>query len=364
MPRPTPPIVIAHRGASGYRPEHTLASYWLAIRQGADFIEPDLVATRDGVLVARHENEISSTSDVAQRREFAARRTEKCVDGRTLSGFFTEDFSLAELKTLRARERLPELRRANTRFDGLFSIPTFDEVLALARRASRVFGRPIGVYPETKHPTYFAELGLPLEEALLHSLERYGYRGPDANVYIQSFEVKNLAALRGRSELPLIQLLECDGQPYDFTAAGDPRRYGDLTSPDALRQIARYADGIGVDKAMLIPRGPAGELLAASALASDAHAAGLLVHAWTFRGENAFLPRDFQSRAAGQEAPAAGSGDVRGECLRFLELGVDGLFCDQPDRARVACRAFMRARGASRSREIARRGKRPASRPF
>lgn len=334
-----PPIVIGHRGASGYRPEHTLASYWLAIRQGCDFIEPDLVATRDGVLVARHENEISGTTDVAERPEFAARLTEKRIDGRSVSGFFSEDFTLAELKTLRARERLPELRRANTRFDGLFAIPTLDEVLALARRASRLLGRRVGVYPETKHPSYFAGLGLALEDLLLASLQRFGYHGSRAAVFIQSFEVQNLVALRRRSDLPLIQLMEAGGRPYDFRAAGDPRSYADLTTPEALREVARYASGIGVDKAMLIPRGPEGELQAPNELVRDAHAAGLLVHAWTFRRENAFLPRDFR---AGESA--VDGGDLRAECRRFLELGVDGLFCDHPDRARVACREYARAR--------------------
>src|SRR5690606_1153224 len=239
-------IVIAHRGASAYRPEHTLAAYETAIRMGADYIEPDLVPTADGVLVARHENEISETTDVAERPEFADRRTTKTIDGRQVTGWFTEDFTLAELKTLRARERVPGLRPGNTAFDGLAPIPTFEEVVELALRHG------VGVYPETKHPTYFRSIGLPLEEPLLETLERHGVR----DAYIQSFETANLRELSGRTRLPLIQLIRADGAPWD--RAGDGLTYDDLVTPAGLEEIAGYARGIGVDTRRVLPIGPDG----------------------------------------------------------------------------------------------------------
>ena len=285
-----PPIVIAHRGASAHRPEHTLAAYVLAIALGADFIEPDVVATRDGHLVVRHENEISGTTDVASRPEFAARRTVKEVDGRRKEGWFTEDFTLAEVRTLRARERLPELR--GTAHDGRFGIPTLGEVIALAARAG------VGVYPETKHPSYFASLDLALEPPLLAALEGFG--GP---VFIQSFEAGNLRALRGHTDHPLVRL-----------TVGEP--------PD-VAEIAGYADAIGPHKDQVIPRDGDGRLGEPTALVADAHVAGLLVHPWTFRPEAEFLP-------AGLDADA--------ELDAFLALGVDGVFADDPGAA-VAARS-------------------------
>ncbi|MDA0636856.1 glycerophosphodiester phosphodiesterase family protein, partial [Nonomuraea sp. MCN248] len=243
--RARPPLVIGHRGASAHRPEHTLLSYEAAIAMGADYIEPDLVPTRDGVLVARHENEISQTTDVAERAEFAGRRATKTIDGREVTGWFTEDFTLAELKTLRARERVPELRPDNTAFDGLAEIPTFQEVVELALRHG------VGVYPETKHPTYFDSIGLSLEEPLLETLERNRVR----EAYIQSFETANLRELAGRTRLPLIQLISASGAPYDLVAAGDGRTYDDLVTPAGLREVARYADGIGVDTRRVLPVG-------------------------------------------------------------------------------------------------------------
>jgi glycerophosphoryl diester phosphodiesterase len=205
------PVVIGHRGASGYRPEHTLASYQLAIELGADFVEPDLVSTRDGILVARHENEISDTSDVAAHPEFAARRAEKSIDGAAISGFFSEDFTLAELKTLRARERLPALRPANTRFDGQFEIPTLEEIIALVQRESAARGRSIGLYPETKHPSYFRSIGLALEEPLIRVLHASGYDARSSPLFIQSFEVGNLQRLRALTPLRLVQLIDAQG---------------------------------------------------------------------------------------------------------------------------------------------------------
>lgn len=328
--------MIAHRGASGYRPEHTLASYALAIEQGADFIEPDLVATRDGVLVARHENEISTTTDVESRPEFASRRTQKVVDDVPQVGFFTEDFTLAELKTLRAKERIPALRPDNTRYDGLFEIPTLHEILALAAREGAARGRTIGVYPETKHPSYFAGIGLALEPPLVQALHEHGYRGRQAAVFIQSFEVENLRTLRRLTDLPLIQLLELDGAPYDLRTQGDARDYRTLRTPSELRALAETVDGIGVHKSAIVPRDERENLLAPTRLIDDAHAAGLLVHAWTFRNENSFLARDFRRGDPSDPAYARLHGDLMGELALFYSLGVDGVFSDHPDVALTA----------------------------
>jgi glycerophosphoryl diester phosphodiesterase len=316
-PHERKPIVIGHRGASGYVPEHTLLAYFIAIAQGADFVEPDLVMTRDGVLVARHENEIGGTTDVTERPEFAGRRTTKTIDGAAVTGWFTEDFTLAEIKTLRARERIPQLRPANARFDRMFEVPTLEEVLDLVKSQKR----PIGVYPETKHPTYFASIGLAMEAPLVRLLHRYGYRGRHAPVFIQSFEVGNLKKLARMTDLSLVQLLSDTGKPWD-----DPRTYADLAKPAGLAEIARYARGVGVNKNLMIPRTPLGFLGAPTTLVADAHAKGLVVHGWTFRAENSFLPKDFQSSTD----PAA-YGDLAAEVTRFLELGMDGFFTDQPD---------------------------------
>ena len=322
-----PPIVIAHRGASGERPEHTLESYALAIEQGADFIEPDLVLTKDGVLVARHENEISETTDVADRAEFADRKATKIIDGRAVTGWFTEDFTLAEIKTLRAKERLPRLR--DTAFDGRFEVPTFEEILTLLARVNRARRVPVGVYPETKHPSYFASIGLPHAAPMLELLDRFGYRGRAAPVFIQSFEVGNLMDLRAKSDLPLIQLVDATGGPTDRPDAS----YAAMTSPAGLQMIAAYADGIGPNKAMIIPRGALGRLGEPTSLVRDAHAAGLKVHPWTFRRENYFLPLGNK----GGVNPA-GHGDLVGEIEAFLKTGIDGLFSDNVREA-VAARA-------------------------
>jgi len=284
------PLIIAHRGASGYRPEHTLASYELAIGMGADFIEPDLVSTRDGVLIARHENEISGTTDVADRPEFAARKATKQIDGREVTGWFTEDLTLAEIKTLRAKERLPFRDQSH---NGRFEVPTLAEVIDLAKRGSAETGRTIGVYPETKHPSYFRSIGLPLEEPLLAALQEAGYRSRTAPVYIQSFEVGNLKELRKVTDLPLIQLLEAEGRPWDFAVAGDPRTYHDLATSAGLAEIAAYADGIGPDKRRIVPAGPDGRLLPPTSLVADTHAARLLVHPWTFRSDGSFLALEY-----------------------------------------------------------------------
>ncbi len=338
MPKP---IVIAHRGASGYAPEHTLAAYFIAVQQGADYIEPDLVATRDGVLVARHENEIGGTTDVAAHPEFADRRTTKTIDGVPVTGWFTEDFLVAELKTLRARERIPELRPANTRLDGRLEIPTLEEILAMARAVegarevrARQLGlpdpQPIGVYPETKHPSYFAGIGLSMEERLVGTLERYGYAGRRGRAFLQSFETGNLRVLSRLTELPLVQLIEASGAPFDLVQSGDSRTYADLVTPKGLEEIATYAACIGPAKSLVIPRDGAGKLLAATPLVADCHAAGLKVHPWTFRAESAFLPAGL---------------DLQKELRQFLATGIDGFFADQPDLG-VAARDAFTTRGA------------------
>ncbi|MQA26602.1 MAG: glycerophosphodiester phosphodiesterase [Micromonosporaceae bacterium] len=325
------PLVAAHRGASGYRPEHTLAAYRLAIKLGADYIEPDLVATKDGVLVARHENEISGTTDVADHPEFADRKTAKTIDGREITGWFTEDFTLAELRTLRAKERLPDLRPKNTRFDGEFEVPTFQEVIDLTRKESRRTGRTIGIYPETKHPTYFQSIGLPLEPPLLATLRANDLANADSPVIIQSFETANLRAMDQVIDVPLAQIINSSGQPYDFTVSGDPRTYQDLAKPKGLRWISGYADLVSFNKNMIVPRDSSGKLLEPTSLISDAHAEGLLVHAWTFRNENTFLPADFRKGSD----PAAW-GDAAAEYELFYGLGLDGLFSDFPDAAVAA----------------------------
>jgi glycerophosphoryl diester phosphodiesterase len=289
-------VVIAHRGASGERPEHTLESYRLAIDEGADYIEPDLVMTRDGVLIARHENEISGTTDVAQQPRFADRRRTQIIDGESFTGWFTEDFTLSEIKTLRARERLAELRPQNRQFDGHFAVPTFDEIMQLVMSANRHprRNRPIGVYPETKHPAHFAGIGLPQELSLLDTLRRYQYARAGSPVFIQSFDPRNLQQLRRMTQLPLVQLLE--------------HELGDVDA------IAKYADAIGIAKALATP-----------AAVRAAHAAKLRVHVWTFRAENEFLPHDLR---AGSNP--ADHGNLEAEIRRYLERGIDGFFVDFP----------------------------------
>ncbi|EHY89510.1 glycerophosphodiester phosphodiesterase [Saccharomonospora azurea] len=330
-------VVVGHRGASGYRPEHTLASYELAARMGADYIEPDLVTTSDGVLVARHEPEIGGTTDVAERPEFADRKTTKLVDGKPVTGWFAEDFTLAELKTLRAVERIPDLRPHNTVYDGRFEIPTFQEVVDLSRRLSRELGRTIGLYIETKHPTYFAEQDLALEPALVEALTRNGLNRPNAKVYVQSFEVTNLQQLDDRLRVPLVQLVDASGAPYDFVHSGDPRTYDDLLTPAGLTDVARYADGLGPAKDRIIPRDADGNLGEPTSLVDDAHRAGLDVHPWTFRAENQFLPTDLRS----SDDPAAW-GRVFDEYEAFLATGIDGVFADHPDIAVEAARSHRR----------------------
>lgn len=317
VPPPSPPIIIAHRGASAERPEHTLAAYERAIEQGADFIEPDLVPTKDHQLVARHENEIGSTTDVATHPEFASRKTTKIIDGETMTGWFTEDFTLAELKTLRARERLPDLRPGNAAFDRQFEIPTLAEIIALAKSASARTGRVIGIYPETKHPSYFKALSLPIEPVLLAELARAGWTTAAAPVFIQSFEVDNLKALKGQTGVRLIQLMGASGR------SADGHDYAALATAAGLKGVAAYAAGVGPEKALVIPRGADGRLGAPTRFVADAHVAGLEVHPWTFRPENFFLPTELK---AGADPKAAGDGVA--EIRAYLATGIDGLFSD------------------------------------
>jgi len=310
------PLVIAHRGASGTLPEHTLEAYGLAIGQGAHFIEPDLVSTSDGVLVVRHENELSDTTDVAAK--FPGRRTTKTIDGREVTGWFVEDFNMSEVKQLKAIERLPFRDQAN---NGRFSIPTFDEVLALIQRESSRRGRSIGVYPETKHPTYFRSIGLGLEVPLLTSLDAADLKRPDDWVFIQSFEVTNLKDLNGMTSLRLVQLLGSrEAKPYDQTAAGKSLTYGTMMTEDGLAEIATYAEGIGPWKVLIVPNDGAGNALPVTGLVERAHAAGLLVHPYTFRDEEQYLIQSY-------------AGDPLAEYRRFYSLGVDGVFTDFPDTA-------------------------------
>jgi glycerophosphoryl diester phosphodiesterase len=332
------PVVIGHRGASGYRPEHTLASYRLAIRLGADYIEPDLVSTRDGVLVARHENEIGATTDVAQHPEFADRQTTKVIAGRSVTGWFTEDFTLAELKTLHARERLPQVRPDNARYDGMFEVPTLDEILDLADQVERRTGRRIGVYPETKNPSYFADLGLSLEEPLVAALRRHGLDRAESGVFIQSFETANLRQLAGMTRAPLVQLIDASGAPHDFALAGDPPGYRDLTTREGLAGVATYADAVGVHKSLVLPRTAAVPDGEPSDLVADAHEAGLQVHVWTLRDENQFLAPSFRR---GADPNAKGDGYV--EAMAFLDAGVDGIFTDHPDTTVMALEDWLAA---------------------
>jgi glycerophosphoryl diester phosphodiesterase len=327
------PVIVGHRGAPGYRPEHTLASYELAFRQGVDWVDVDLVPTKDGQLVARHEPEIGGTSDVSKHPEFASRKTTKIVDGTPLTGWFTEDFTLSELKTLRATERIPDIRPNNTIYNGHFEIVTYQEVLDLTKRLGRELHRTLGTYPEVKHSTYFASIGNPVEPKLVDILNRNGLNRSGAPVIIQSFEVSNLIALHRQVKVPLLQLTSASGAPADFVAKGDKRTYADLVTPQGLREIATYATYLGPDKGQIIPRDAAGNLTAPTTLVRDAHAAKLEVQPYTFRNENSFLPTNLRSSSDPTEY-----GDIFTEEAAFLKAGVDGFFADQPDTALEALR--------------------------
>ncbi len=321
------PAVVAHRGASGHRPEHTLEAYRTAIRMGVDDIELDVVATRDGVLVARHENEISGTTDVADHKRFADRRTTKMVDGEILTGWFTEDFTLAELKRLTARERLPRLRAANTAYDGSESVPTLTEVLAMVQVESVRRGSGVGVMVELKHAAYFDSIGVPLDRPLLADLAHHGLDHPRSRVSIMAFETTILRRLATECRLPLIQLIGARRErPADLVAAGDGRAYGDLVTPEGLAWIDEYADGLGVTKGLVLPRDTTGRTGRPSSLVRDAHRQWLTVHVWTLRAENTYLPANFRGPGRPRD-----HGDLAAEAAAHLAAGVDGLITDHPD---------------------------------
>jgi len=329
--------VLGHRGSSALRPEHTLASYAKAIADGADYIEPDLCCTKDGVLIARHENNIVGTTDVARRPEFADRRTEKVVDGEKQQGWFVEDFTLAELKQLRAIERLPQLRPQNAAMDGRFDVPTWQEIVDFTAAEAATRGRMIGLVPELKHSTYFRSIGLPLEDRFLTSLKQHDYVGR-APVMIQSFEIANLRYLRARLGRPanvrLMQLVEPGaGKPADVVAAGSGPSYADMVTPAGCAEVARYADVIAPPVRAIIPLGPDGRLARPTTLVEDAHEADLLVQIWTFRPENYFLAADFRDGNGDAARNEAGS---IAEMRAYIAAGIDGFFTDDPGLGRKA----------------------------
>ena len=348
------PIVIGHRGASGYRPEHTLAAYRLAIAQGANYIEPDLVMSKDGALLARHEpmlarvdlnpdgslkylngvpvlNRTDTSTNVWQLPQYAGRLTVKTLDGTKVGGWWAEDFTAAELRAdIRAQERLRDLRVANNRYNDQEVIPRLQEVIDLAKSESARLGRTVGIYPETKHPTYFAAVAatngvMRMEDRLVSILHANYGNVASAPVYIQSFEVSNLQYVNTQTDIRTVQLLSGGGRPYDFTVAGDTRSYADLAKAAGLDFIDGYADGIGANTNLMIPL-VNGRLGTPTTLVADAHARGLEVHGWTFRAENIFLPNEFDSSSNPAEA-----GNLKGQIQAFTALGMDGLFTDQPD---------------------------------
>ncbi|MGV9452648.1 glycerophosphodiester phosphodiesterase [Streptomyces sp. NPDC003635] len=335
LPKPT---IIGHRGASGYRPEHTLGAYQLALDMGAHVVEAgDLVPTKDGHLVCRHEPEIGGTTDVADHPEFAGRRTTKTLDGVATTGWFTEDFTLAELKTLRAIERIPANRPHNTLYNGRWEIPTFEEVLQWQEKQTRERGEQVWIYPELKHPTYFRKLGLGLEERIAKVLRKYGRHKWNSPVIVQSFEPTSIQRLNRLIDNPLVVLLSgASTRPYDFVDSGDPRTVADLIKPAGLREIASYAQGIGPTLDLIIPRDASGNLTQPTTLVADAHRVGLLLHPYTLRNENPFLPANFRK---GTDADAYG--DVFGAYRTYFATGIDGVFTDQPDTGLLAREDFV-----------------------
>lgn len=323
------PLVIAHRGASGYVPEHTLGAYALAITMGADYVEPDLVMTKDGILVARHENELLLTTNVADHPEFGDRYKTQTIDGGRVSGWFTEDFTLKELKTLRAKELLLNVRPGNTRMDGAFDIPTFQEIIDLVKAMEVSERRIIGICPELKHPTHFQELGLGMEKPLVDQFHDNGYTGADAPALIQSFEVSNLKELKNMTDIRLVQLMSTSNrQPYDQFLLGTGLTYGNMATAVGLREVATYADAVGPDRSHIIPR-VGSNLSMPTRYTENAHDAGLKVYPYTFRAENFYLPAEFRSN----DTSIAAIGDLRSELQAFLATGIDGFFTDQPDIA-------------------------------
>ncbi|MFF2851349.1 glycerophosphodiester phosphodiesterase [Streptomyces sp. NPDC058001] len=331
------PTIIGHRGASGYRPEHTLGSYQLALDMGVHVVEQDLVPTKDGHLVCRHENDITGTTDVSAHPEFAGRKTTKTIDGVKLTGWFTEDFTLAELKTLRAKERIPGTRQHNTLYDGRWEVPTLEEVFQWADREGRKRGKPVWLHIETKHPTYFRDLGLGLEEPLAKLLRKYGRQRRTAPNFLQSFEPSSIERLARLVDAPGVVLLSGAGsKPWDFVVSGDPRTTDDLVKPEGLKWIASYAQGIGPTLDLIIPKDASGKLTQPTTLVRDAHKAGLILHPYTLRNENAFLPADFRK---GTDPNAYG--DAFGAFQAYFATGIDGIFSDNGDTALLARADFV-----------------------
>jgi len=341
-------LVVGHRGASALRPEHTLASYQKAIDDGADFIEPDLVSTKDGVLVTRHENEIGGTTNVSTLSQFADRKITKNIDGKDLTGWFTEDFTLSELQQLKARERIPEFRPANTAYNDLYPVPTLEQVIELAEANYKKTGKIIGLYIETKHPTYFKNHNLAMEDALLKTLAKYKYTRDIAPVYLQSFEVSNLKYLKDQLDLhktikhaQIIQLYDAKtSQPADFVESGETKTYADLATAQGLKDVAKYANGVGPSKGYILNFNDNGSVQTTSFI-SDAHTVGLKVHPYTFRPENNFLPAPLK---CSQDKPAerCPSGALK-EFEAYFKAGVDGVFTDDPALGREAVNNFEKA---------------------
>jgi len=338
-------LVIGHRGASALRPEHTLASYQKAIDDGADFIEPDLVSTKDGVLVTRHENEIGGTTNVSTLTQFADRKITKNIDGKDLTGWFTEDFTLSELQQLKARERIPEFRPANTAYNDLYPVPTLEQVIELAEANYKKTGKIIGLYIETKHPTYFKNRNLAMEDTLLKTLAKYKYTRDIAPIYLQSFEVSNLKYLKDQLDLhktikhaQIIQLYDAKtSQPADFVESGETKTYADLATAEGLKDVAKYANGVGPSKGYILNFNDKGSVQTTSFI-SDAHTVGLKVHPYTFRPENNFLPAPLK---CSQDKPAerCPSGALK-EFEAYFKAGVDGIFTDDPALGREAVNNF------------------------
>jgi glycerophosphoryl diester phosphodiesterase len=333
------PLVVGHRGASGYRPEHTLGAYELAVQMGADVIEPDLVPTKDGHLVARHENEIGGTTDVSSRPEFASRRTTKPIDGVNVTGWFTEDFTLAELKTLRAVERLPQVRTRNTLYNGLYQVPTLQEVIDLAKRLGREHDRAIGIIPETKHPTYFRERGLALEPRVTEIIKRNGLDRPDGRVIMQSFEPTSARMLDRALRVPVAQLISASGTPFDTVRNGQGPTFADMVTPAGLKEISTYADWIGPEKTLVIPNNADNTIGTPTQLVRNAHNAGLKLAPYTFRNENQFLPVDLRNGTL-----LSDYGQALREYDLFYRTGIDAVFSDNPDTAVLARSLFTKSR--------------------
>ena len=335
LPKPT---IIGHRGASGYRPEHTFGSYQLALDLGAHVVEAgDLVPTKDGHLVCRHEPEIGGTTNVADHPEFASRKTTKSLDGVATTGWFTEDFTLAELKTLRAIERIPANRPHNTLYNGRWEIPTFAEVLKWQDEQTRKRGKQVWIYPEIKHPTYFRKAGIDTEKLLANALRKAGKDKKNSPVIIQSFEPTSIQHMSKLVGNPLVVLLDAaDTRPFDFVTTGDPRTVADLITPKGLKEIASYAQGIGPWRELIIPTDASGNLTTPTTLVKDAHAQGLILHPYTMRNENPFLPTNLR-----KGTDPDGYGDVFSLYKTYLATGIDGVFSDNPDTALLAREDFV-----------------------